>query len=46
MKTKLLLKSSYIPKRKTDNLEDWKQYIDAKMREIRFGTHQRIGEKS
>lgn len=46
MKTKLLLKSSYIPKRKTDNLEDWKQYIEAKIREIRFGTHHRLYTKS
>lgn len=39
MKNKLLLKSAYIPKRKTDNPVDWMQYINAKTREIRYGTH-------
>ncbi len=46
MENKLLLKSAYIPKRKTNNPTDWMQYIHAKAREIRYGTHHSVVVKS
>ncbi len=42
MKTTLQLQSTYVPKRKTKNVKDWKGYIEAKMRENRYGTHHSI----
>jgi len=42
MKTTLQLRSMYIPKRKTKNVKDWMGYIEAKTREIRYGTHHSI----
>ncbi|MDY8137082.1 hypothetical protein [Aquimarina sp. 2201CG5-10] len=42
MQTTLQLQSTYIPKRKTKNVQDWLCYIEAKTREIRYGTHHSI----
>ncbi|WP_158447922.1 hypothetical protein [Aquimarina longa] len=42
MKTTLQLQSIYTPKRKTKTAEDWIGYINAKRKEIRYGTHHSI----